>query len=59
MTMTLTTHFADRDLEELVSEEEQEEEEFCGGDDHLSTDPWGALRQRVRRAHYFMTNGFA
>jgi hypothetical protein len=59
MTMTLTTHFADRDLDGLGSEDDQEEEEFCGGDDRLAANPWASLRQRVRRAHYFMTNGFA
>ena len=57
--MTLTTQLAERDLEELLSEEDECEEAFCAGDDRSASDPWGSLRQRVQRAHYFMTNGFA
>jgi hypothetical protein len=56
--MTLTTQFADSDLEELESEE-YSEEEFCAGDDRSASDRWGSLHRRVQRAHYFMTNGFA
>jgi hypothetical protein len=57
--MTLTTQFADSDLEKLGSKEYLGEEEFCAGDDGSASDRWGSLHQRVRRAHYFMTNGFA
>jgi hypothetical protein len=52
----------DRDLQAvaaLLAQENSSEEEVFAGDDRSALDPWRSLRQRVQRAHDFMTSGFA